>query len=40
MKIKIAGTGLTEQMLPDDAAKLHGFAVLAEQVHELFATHP
>ena len=40
MEIQITGTCLTEQVLRDDTAYRHGFRVLVEQPHQLFATHP
>ena len=40
VEVQITGTCLTEQVLRDGTAYLHGFRVLVEQPHQLFATHP
>ena len=37
VEIEVAGTGLTEQVLADDAAKCHRLHIPAEKVHHLLA---
>ena len=40
MKVEIAGTGLTEQVLGNKAAQYHGLCFFKEQLRQLLATGP
>lgn len=39
VEVGVAGTGLTEQMLGNEAAQIHRLLVLTEPLHQLLAAH-
>ena len=39
VEVGVAGTGLTEQVLGNEAAQIHRLLILTEPLHQLFAAH-